>query len=167
MLIPRIACQGLRRRSRVLAPLVAMAPLIAMTVTFAPLVGCQREEEQHTQAPILGPPHTGWKAWQCGACHSLPVAGHPQTDPTSCAACHGGNGACDPANANPSGPVHAQTDNCITCHGEKHTVTGNCVSCHYASVGGLVNCSPSVYPDGGLLWFDAGVCDSGAPDGGR
>jgi hypothetical protein len=115
-------------------------------------------------APILDPGHSGWKNAWCDQCHNLPVDGHQGTDPTACAECHGGNGACDP-NATNSGRSHSVTEDCVTCHAQQHSYTAQsqCASCHFASAGGVVACTTQPVPDGGLPPSDAGTTDGGAP----
>jgi len=115
-------------------------------------------------APILDPNHGGWKNQHCDLCHTLPIAGHTETDTSACARCHGGNGACNPNGAD-SPRVHDPADNCVSCHSQQHsyTLASECASCHFASVGGLVDCTSAPVPDGGLPPSDAGVTDGGAP----
>jgi hypothetical protein len=81
--------------------------------------------------PLLDSSHMGWRSQHCDLCHSLPRPGHTTSHPPDCAACHGGNGACDPGY---SGRVHSRTENCTACHQNKHDFSSNsdCTSCHYA-----------------------------------
>ncbi len=89
--------------------------------------------------PLLGSSHPGYQHTNCAACHSLPVDYHMQTNPSDCAACHGGNGACDPTLADKE---HQRSEDCQSCHGQNHGVRGNqnCVNCHFAP-SGLVDCT--------------------------
>ncbi len=86
--------------------------------------------------PVLDFRHSGWKSQHCDSCHTLPVVGHEGSYVPDCAACHGGNGACDP-NSESSQRIHSVTDNCIQCHQNKHgfEVVSDCVSCHFAAMG--------------------------------
>lgn len=82
--------------------------------------------------------HPGWQDNNCSKCHIIPVEGH-DSDLTipGCAACHGGNGACEPP-AVQWHPVSTCIDN---CHGITHvyTLTSDCEKCHFAS-SGTVDC---------------------------
>ena len=88
--------------------------------------------------PVLDQTHEGWQQTDCTACHQLPVDGHGTAAIADCAACHGGNGACDPAAALRS---HRRTEDCIGCHGAEHgfSEVHACTGCHYAARG-LVSC---------------------------
>lgn len=87
-------------------------------------------------APVLQASHPGTRNPRCQDCHTLPVSGHTATAPPQCAACHGGNGACDP-NGRASVRRHATTDACVSCHPAHHgfTVNSECVACHFATAG--------------------------------
>ncbi len=83
----------------------------------------------------------GWGKKWCftSGCHSKPLKGHTQTKEQSCAACHGGNGACDPNGANSTKKNHTKGLTCISsgCHSTLHGYTQNadCVACHLANAG--------------------------------
>lgn len=116
-------------------------------------------------APLLGAHHQGWKSQHCDQCHELlRLAGHVAQSPPECAACHGGNGACDPQK---SARSHAAKDDCIGCHAPHHGFQQDaaCASCHLAAAG-AVDCS--LGRDGGAVLADAGAAaDLGAgPVGG-
>lgn len=85
------------------------------------------------QAKTLTSSHTGWRKTKCSDCHTLPVQGHTTSNIGDCAACHGGNGACNPPGSHNNGM------NCTSsgCHGNKHGISDKaaCVSCHFASAG--------------------------------
>ncbi|MBW2277173.1 MAG: hypothetical protein JRF63_06750 [Deltaproteobacteria bacterium] len=95
------------------------------------------DDDDNDDAPILGPPHMGWKNPDCAACHSLPEEDHSQTDPPQCAACHGANGACEPNGPQSGHQSHSQPDDCLSCHPGQHgfAANGDCTSCHYAFAG--------------------------------
>jgi len=123
------------------------------------LCGCK--EEDHGPK-ILGPWHLGYKNQHCETCHTLPEKGHTIANPWQCAACHGGNGACNP-NGNQSARSHQETDDCISCHISNHgyAVSTQCASCHFAAIGLDDDCGiPPM--DGGT---DGGQ-DAGGQDGG-
>jgi len=84
--------------------------------------------------PILDSSHMGWRSPHCDSCHTLPRPDHTTSHPPDCAACHGGNGSCDP---DYSSRPHQRAENCITCHQNKHDFNSNsdCAACHYASAG--------------------------------
>ena len=91
------------------------------------------------QGKVLTQSHLGWGNKTCftAMCHvDPPTPGHtPGANPSTCAKCHGGNGACAPPKNG-----HTPAKNCVMggCHGPtEHGYDKNetCVSCHYASAG--------------------------------
>jgi len=132
-----------------------MMMCVALAAALSPAAGCDESE-----APILTASHAGWRAPGCAACHLLPESDHTQTEPSSCAACHGGNGACAPNGARSKKKDHdVAKSGCVTCHGAKHNLTG-CASCHFASAG-VISCGAGVAADAGPPSPDLGA----APDG--
>ena len=92
--------------------------LIPFFLFFFITTGCDISDQNEPE--IIEAGHGGWKNQSCDLCHELPVEGHDASDPPECAACHGGNGACDP-NADSSLRDHdATTDDCIVCHQDNH-----------------------------------------------
>jgi hypothetical protein len=89
------------------------------------------------EAPILDPSHGGWKNTDCSSCHDLPIEDHTQNDPPQCAACHGGNGACNPNGPQSGHQSHDSGNDCVSCHSEQHGFTDSpeCASCHFAFAG--------------------------------
>lgn len=124
------------------------------------LCGCKSSEDG--EARILGDWHLGYKNQHCDSCHSLPVEGHSTSDHWACAACHGGNGACNP-NGNQSARQHQKTDDCVSCHISNHgySVSTQCAGCHFAVVGLDDDCGYTPV-DGGSDGGDAGG-DEGGP----
>jgi hypothetical protein len=118
--------------------------LMCACVAFVTPFGCNTggseedddDDDDDDEAPILGPPHMGWKNPDCAACHSLPEEDHSQTEPPECAGCHGGNGACDP-NGPASSQQHSEADDCVSCHAQQHAFDENwkCAACHFAGAG--------------------------------
>ena len=110
-------------------------------------------------APIADDTHMGWKSATCDSCHDLPVDDHTSVYAPDCAACHGGNGACDAAAV--VDVAHDPTLDCTACHGLRHDYSAaeDCTSCHFATAG-LTDCgAPVLGPDalvGGLLRLAAG-----------
>lgn len=98
-------------------------------------LGCGDDEGN---GAILGAGHAGWGKAQCSTCHKLPIEGHSASQPFECAACHGGNGACDP---DKSGTAHTPGSDCLSCHATQHAFprTTPCRSCHWAEHG-VVKC---------------------------
>ena len=84
--------------------------------------------------PPLDETHQGWKQRNCKQCHNIPQPNHKVPSGVSgtayCAACHGGNGACNPNAKQP----HDETMNCTasSCHGRKHSYSKklDCIYCH-------------------------------------
>lgn len=107
--------------------------------------------EQGSVAPILDEHHPGWGVARCDDCHNLPERGHTITDPSACAGCHGGNGACAPNGENSAKDDHVEVNDCTSCHGQQHrfTAPSECVSCHFAAQGRRVCPAPVVLPDAG------------------
>jgi hypothetical protein len=130
------------------------------------LCGCPAETEGHDQAPQLDNSHLGFKNQHCDICHGLPVEGHTVADPSACAACHGGNGACDP-NGDQSDRAHDSGDDCLTCHGQQHQYDSNlaCAGCHFATAGLDPTCGIDPPNDGGTDGGSDGGGDGGS-DGG-
>ena len=128
------------------------------------LIGCASENDLE-QTPVLDESHLGRKNQHCEICHSLPFEGHPSTDTSACAGCHGGNGACDP-NGDQSAHQHLADDDCRSCHNDNHGYTDNasCASCHFAPLGLDPTCGIDP-PDDGCAGADGGCGEDGA-DGG-
>jgi hypothetical protein len=102
---------------------------------------------------ILGEQHGGWRQAKCDDCHTLPEKGHTEGDPTKCAQCHGGNGACKPNGTSSKRQDHQQTDDCVSCHQQQHGFADSCTNCHFASAGTL-DC-PDVKNDAGIKYDGA------------
>lgn len=89
----------------------------------------------------------GWGDKWCftSGCHGQPPKGHTQSTVQSCAACHGGNGACDPNGSHSGRKTHSKSQSCISgaCHMELHGFKKNadCAACHFAAAG-LKSCGP-------------------------
>lgn len=120
--------------------------------------GCGESDDE---AKILGPKHAGWKQPQCGKCHKLPEEDHTAKVADRCAACHGGNGACDPNGAGSKKKTHTAQDSCIGCHGITHTfnATYDCAACHFAAAG---RASCEKQQDAGGPLPDSGPAGDGA-----
>lgn len=121
------------------------------------LCGCKSSEDG--EARILGDWHLGYKNQHCDSCHNLPEKGHTTSNHWECAACHGGNGACNP-NGNQSARSHQKTDDCVSCHIASHnySVSTQCAGCHFALVG--------LDDDCGIPPMDGGQDDGGQDGGG-
>jgi hypothetical protein len=121
------------------------------------LCGCKSSEDG--EARILGDWHLGYKNQHCDSCHNLPVEGHSTSDHWACAACHGGNGACNP-NGNQSARSHQKTDECLSCHIANHGYSQamQCAGCHFALLG--------LDDDCGITPMDGGS-DGGGDGGGQ
>jgi hypothetical protein len=131
-----------------------------MIVLVVLVCGCKSEEEHG--ARILGDWHLGYKNQHCDSCHNLPVQGHTTSDHWECAACHGGNGACNP-DGNQSTRQHQKTDECLHCHIANHgySEAAQCAGCHFAVLGLDDDCGITPM-DGGS---DGGQ-DAGGDEGG-
>lgn len=130
------------------------------------VAGCPADNASQ-QAPLLGPEHMGWKNPSCSACKTLPVQGHTANQPPECAACHGGNGACDPNGvANASRQHDPAVDDCLACHMANHgfAASSDCVACHFARNGLDDTCGIDPPDDGGDGGSDGGI--DGGVDGG-
>ena len=92
--------------------------------------------ESDDPPPLLSTAHPGYNAAACDGCHALPVEGHAEDTAQACAACHGGNGACDP-NGRYSTRIHMHTDTCTECHGTRHAYAADadCAAGHFAASG--------------------------------
>ena len=93
-------------------------------------------------AATLTSTHVGWSKASCTGtgCHS--ASGHTGQSASTCAACHGGNGACNPNGPSSSFKTHSKTSTCTSCHSAKHgfSAKADCVACHYASAG-IADCN--------------------------
>jgi hypothetical protein len=120
---------------------------VTVGAAFCALVACGGANPQGPAAPspkpgppgtppVLASSHPGTRNPRCATCHTLPVAGHTAIDVSQCAACHGGNGACNP-NGRSTVRRHATSDDCVSCHQQHHAFTKNseCVACHFAPQG--------------------------------
>jgi len=140
------AMQGSVRESLFQYKSVGLMLIVALGVAHGAAAGCSDSSVSEAAAggggttaepPLLGPEHPGYKAQHCEQCHTLPVDGHTAILPSECAACHGGNGACNP-NGPASARVHDPADDCSSssCHGDTHSFTEiDCASCHFAAAG--------------------------------
>lgn len=100
--------------------------------------------------------HEGWKAQNCELCHDLPRADHDTSITWECAACHGGNGACEL----PVSDEHREEAVCIDCHGPEHSFVqiAACTSCHFADFG-TDDCSVTVEDTGAEILGLASVSE--------
>jgi hypothetical protein len=91
--------------------------------------------------PVLDGDHEGWKTQDCKLCHELPRIEHMTAIVWECAACHGGNGACEP----PEFDEHSEEVACFDCHDPAHGLdqTTACTSCHFDEKG-TDECSPTI-----------------------
>lgn len=117
------------------------ALLLALSVLTA---ACRDDEPDDSTAPppaavdavtsatpnvpevVLGDDHTGWTSPDCLTCHE--ELHTTNLDDSSCAACHGANGA-------PQRPSGHDDAGCSDCHPEPHeslssAITDDCRSCH-------------------------------------
>jgi len=124
--------------------------------------GCNSEEEHG--AKILGDWHLGYKNQHCESCHILPEKGHTAANPWECAACHGGNGACNP-NGNQSARQHQKGDDCVSCHvtGHGYTESTQCAGCHFALAGLDDDCGITAMDGGQDGGQDGGGDEGGGP----